>query len=226
MKKVLAKSYLCLIYVFFALFVLILRMDANEHTNIYSLGLILAAIFLSIIPFFTNHCKKIEARIVYLVSMILIGISVTFVCLSYLLVDIISVYDSLVLAMSWIIRISQALFITSTLFTIYYGIKDFFKKEYELQKFDFQVIQMIINLLTYIAFFYVLFDYGAPKITQSIGGFAGSIDDYYLKFYNFNVIRNAILIISACYIGLYVLLEIIKYKKFEKIEDNSNNIYK
>ena len=62
MKKVLAKSYLCLIYVFFALFVLILRMDANEHTNIYSLGLILAAIFLSIIPFFTNHCKKIEAR--------------------------------------------------------------------------------------------------------------------------------------------------------------------
>lgn len=226
MRKVLSKSYLCLIYVFFALFALVLRVDANDSTNMYCIGLILASIFLSIIPFFTNHCKKIEARRFYLISMILLGVSVTFVSLSYLLVDIISANEKLVIASSWIIRISQALFISATLFTIYYVVKDFLKKGYELQKFDFQAIQMIINLLTYISFFYVLFDYGNPDIILSIGGFTGSIDDYYLKFDNFNVIRNAILIISACYIGLYVLLEVIKYKKFEKIEDNSNNIYK
>ena len=226
MKKIVNKSYLCLIYVFFALFVLVLRIDANEHTTLYSFGLMFASMFLSVIPFFTNKCKKIEVRRLYLITYILIAFSITLITLSYLLVDIINVTKTLISLRAWVIRISQALFISTTLFTIYNGIKDFFKKGYEIQKFDLHVIQMIINLLTYIAIFYVLFDYGNPSVMVSLGGFFGSIDDYYLKFENFNIIRNAILIISACYITIYTLLEVIKYNKFEKREDTSGNIYR
>lgn len=226
MRKIINKSYGCLIYILFALFALNIRVDANEHATLYSIGMLISSIFLAIIPFFNNNCKKIEARRFYLITFILIGVSINLIAISYLLVDIIAVNQTLMNIKNYAIIISQALFISSTLFTIYYGVKDFFKKGYELQKFDFDVIQMIVNLLTYIAFFYVLFDYGNPHVTVSLGGFNGLKDDYYLTFENFNIIRNAILIISGCYILVYVLLEVIKYKKFEKREDTSGNIYK
>ena len=226
MKTILNKSYLCLVYILYALFAIIMRHDVNEIPNLYSIGLMLASIFLAIIPFFTNHCKKIETRRMYLITMILMSVSIFFITSSYLLVDLINTSEVMITISTWLIRISQALFITSTLFTIYYGVKDFFKKGYELQKFDFQAIQMIVNLLTYIAIFYVLFDFGQPQIILSIGGFNGLKDDYLLRFDDFNIIRNAILIISGIYIAIYTILEVIKYQRFEKIEDTSGNIYK
>ena len=59
-----------------------------------------------------------------------------------------------------------------------------------------------------------------------MGALLGTTKDYFLRFNDFNIIRNAIIITSVCYIAIYALLEVIKYKKFEKLEDNSNNIYK
>lgn len=226
MKKVLSKSYICLIYVFFALFAIILRADANDSTNLYSIGLMIASIFLAIIPFFTNHCKKIEARRMYLATMILISVSIVFITTYYLLVDVVSANETLLAITTWVIRISQALFISSTLFTIFYTVKDYFKKGYEIQKFDLDAIQMVVNLLAYIGIFYALFDFGSPEVILSIGGWIGSIDDFFLRFDDFNIIRNAIFIISAIYIVIYITLEVVKYLKFEKIEDNSNSIYK
>ena len=128
MKKVLSKSYICLIYVFFALFAILLRADANESTNLYSIGLMIASIFLAVIPFFTNHCKKIEARRMYLATMILMSVSIICITTYYLLVDVVSTNETLLAITTWVIRISQALFISSTLFTIFYTVKDYFKE--------------------------------------------------------------------------------------------------
>ena len=74
MRKIIEKSYLCLLFVFLALFALLIRIDATEHRTIYALGLIIGSIFLTVIPFFTNNCKKIEARRMYLITMIIISI--------------------------------------------------------------------------------------------------------------------------------------------------------
>lgn len=225
MKKILSKSYLCLIYIFFVLFILILRMDANEHPLIYSIGLIIGAIFIAIIPFFTNNCKKISVRRFYLSSMILISFSVVLVAISYLLVNVINQSETTILIYVWILRISQALFITSGLYMIIYTFKDMFKKDYTIEKFDIQAFQMIINIVTYIIIYYIVFDFGEPKIDHHIGGFNGLEDYFTLTFNDFSTIRNYILLISGVYILVYIILEVIKYNKFEKIDKGSDHRY-
>lgn len=225
MKKILTKSYLCLIYVFFALFLLIIRMDSNEHPLIYSIGLIIASIFVAVIPFFTNHCKKIAVRKFYLISTISISFSVLLVAISYLLVNVISDSETLMSIRSWVIRISQAVFITSSLYTTIYAFKDLFKKDYSIEIFDIQSFQMVVNLLTYIAIYYVMFDYGEPQINYLMNGFNGGVNEYVLKFNDFTTIRNYLLIISGAYIAIYIVLEVVKYLKFEKKDKGSNNRY-
>ena len=49
---------------------------------------------------------------------------------------------------------------------------------------------------------------------------------YEVSFINDKLINNSILIIIAIYIVLYVIFEIIKYKKFEKYEDKLHDRYR
>lgn len=221
MKKIIEKSYLCLLFLFFALFALLIRMDATDHRTIYALGLIIGSIFISIIPFFTNNCKKIEVRKMYLISMILISIAFTLNGIDYLLVDLIGTSDILLSIRLWIVRIIQIIFLLSIIITVYYSLKDLFKKGYSVQKFDLQAIQMIVNLLTYAAFYYVLFDIGEPKMTLIMDGFQGGKNYFIVEFLNFETIRNTILIIVGIYIVIYTLIEILKYHFFERIKDTS-----
>lgn len=219
MRKIIEKSYCGLIFIFFALFTLLIRIDANDNLIIYCVGLLIASIFLAIIPFFINHCKKIEVRRTYLITLIIFSISVSLNSIYYLFADIIKSSDFAVSLMVWLIRISQALFIVSTLLTIFYAIKDLFKKGYSIQKFDLQAFQMVINLLTCITFYYVLFDYGQPEFILDIDDLATSESHFIITFYNNDIIKNVLLICSGIYIALYILLEVLKYIFFEK-EDN------
>ena len=221
MRKIIERSYLCLLFVFFALFALLIRIDATDHRTIYALGLIIGSNFLTVIPFFTNNCKKIEARRMYLITMILISIGFSLNGIDYLLVDIIGTSDILLSIRLWIVRIVQIIFLTSIVITLYFSIKDLFKKGYSIQKFDLQAIQMVVNLLTYAAFYYVLFDLGEPKMTLVMDGFQGGKNYFIVDFLNYDTIRNAILIIIGIYVAVYVLIEVLKYHFFEKIKDTS-----
>lgn len=221
MRKIIEKSYLCLLFVFFALFALLIRIDATEHRTIYALGLIIGSIFLTVIPFFTNNCKKIEARRMYLITMIIISIGFSLNGIDYLLVDIIGTSDILLSIRLWIVRIVQIIFLTSIVITLYFSIRDLFKKGYSIQKFDLQAIQMVVNLIVYAAFYYVLFDLGEPKMTLVMDGFQGGKNYFIVDFLNYDAIRNAILIIIGIYVAVYVLIEVLKYHFFEKIKDTS-----
>ena len=54
MKKIIDKSYRCLIFIFFVLYLLVIRIDANEKSLFFNIGLIVGAIVIALIPFFTN----------------------------------------------------------------------------------------------------------------------------------------------------------------------------
>ena len=87
MKKFLEKSYSCLIFVFFSLYLLLIRLEANSNSITYAICLLIGAIILIIIPFFTNKCKKIEVRRTYLITNVTIGIFVILQALDYLITN-------------------------------------------------------------------------------------------------------------------------------------------
>ena len=57
-----------------------------------------------------------------------------------------------------------------------------------------------------------------PTTFESLG--------YDVMLINDKLVTNSILIIMAIYIVIYVIFEIIKYRKFEKYDDISNNRYR
>ncbi len=231
MKEIIRRSYTCLIYIFFALFIILIRMDANESKTFFCVGLLLGALILSFIPFLINKCKKIQIRRWYLISWISLNLFVILQAI-YLLVlhhVYIDEYQNYFVANNvwvWVLRVSQALFLATSIFTLIFTFKDYLKKEYTIQKFDLEAIQMIINLLAYIAIIYIVFDYSGYHIQESMN----PIDyvqnkDYTLMFGDFSIVLNGLGIVSLVYIILYITIEIIKYYKFDKKEDTSKDIF-
>ena len=226
MKKIIEKSYNCLIFIFFALFTLLIRIDANEHFLVFSIGLIISAILLAVIPFLLNHCKKIEVRRGYLISMIACSVYAISHTSFLLIVNYLSMSNEFLYGFTLALNFFQAIALTSLLFTIYFMVKDLFKKDYSVQKFDIQAFQMVINVISYLAILFVIFTYGGYKINDVIDPVTYESLGFDIVFTNEIIVNNSILIIIAIYIVLYVIFEIIKYKKFEKNDDTSNNRYK
>jgi hypothetical protein len=226
MKKIIEKSYNCLIFVFFALFTLLIRKDANEHFLVFSIGLIVSAILLAIIPFLLNHCKKIEVRRGYLISMIACSVYAISHTTFLLLVSYLNMSNEFLYGFTLALNFLQAIALTSLLFTLYFMIKDFFKKDYSIQKFDIQAFQMIINVVSYLAILFVIFTYGGYRISEVFDPTTFKSLGYDVIFINDKLVNNSILIIIAIYIVLYVILELIKYNKFEKYEDKLHDIYR
>ncbi len=232
MKNIIHRSYTCLLYIFFASFMLLIRMDANEMKNFFCIGLILGSLILSFVPFLVNRCKKIQIRRWYLASFLCLNFFVLLQAIYLLLLDNVFInnyqnYEFENNLWVWILRLSQAFFITTFLFTLIFTLKDFFKKDYVFQRFDLETIQMVINLLAYILIIYVVFDYSGYYIRESMN----SIDfkpngDYILCFGNYSLVLNGIGIISLAYITSYITIELIKYYNFDKKEDSSKNVFK
>ena len=105
-------------------------------------------------------------------------------------------------------------------------VKDFFKKDYSIQKFDLQAFQMVINVVSYLAILFVIFTYGGYKINEVFDPTTFESLGYDVMLINDKLVTNSILIIMAIYIVIYVIFEIIKYRKFEKYDDISNNRYR
>lgn len=233
MRKIIEKSYSCLIYVFFALYMLLIRMDVEENKLIFYIGLFLGAIVLTIIPFFINKCKKIAVRRWYLICIVTLGAFISLQALVLILTDYVFLanstkFESLNHVCTWILIISQALFVTSFIFMVFYTFKDFMKKDYSFQKFDLDALQMCLNILAYIAIVYIVFDFSGYEIKQAIDTKPPfePISDPYLAFGSFDIVLKGILITSLVYIILYIVIKVISYYKFEKNNSNSNDMFK
>lgn len=231
MKKFLEKSYTCLIYVFFALYVLLIRMDANDNKLIFYIGLILGSIVITIIPFFMNHCKKISVRRWYLICFTSLGAFITlqglyFILADYVFLTNVNKYEVINNVFKWILIISQAIFLTSFIFMVIFTFKDYFKKDYCFEKFDLEAILMCLNSLAYIAIMYILFDFAGYRISQNLENNFVVSGNPYINFINDDIIYKGIGITSLIYIIFYVVIQVISYYKFEKNNDKNKDLYK
>lgn len=216
MRKILAKSINAFIYLFFVFYLLIIRRGAKDNPIFYAILLIVGAIILSIIPFFTNNCKKQTVRRFYLLSLILFNIFVVSQAVDILLVKVIASNETLINIRRYVIAFLIAFPLTSSIFTLFYTIKDYFKKGYKLQKFDIQSIGMCVNLLSYIGIIYIIFDRLRPTLIED-RKYDGIV---YIKSeysYNFPFIDDHLIyifLIIAVYLVIYVVLELIKSKYY------------
>lgn len=229
--KFLEKCYSCLIYVFFALYLVLIRTDIQDNKLIFYIGLLLAAIILTIIPFFINHCKKITVRRWYLICFVTIGIFISFQTVYFILQDYIflkdsSYYENINHIFTWILILLQALFITSFIFMLFFTLKDFFKRNYSIEKFDLNAIMMCINVLAYILIVYILFDYSGYEIRQDIGVDLNPISSPYIYFINYDLFLKGMLFVSLGYILSYIIINVISYYKFDKNNDKEKELYK
>ena len=220
-KDLISKSYTCILFVFLALYMILIRLNANDKTVLYCIFLMLGAIFVTICVFLLNKCRKKQARLFYLISISLISFfvilqAIYYLIVKYVFIDNVELYSKTNHIFIWILRIMQALFLTSSLLAIYYIVKDYFKKDYSFDKYDFQIIQMIINILCYIAIVYIHFDYAGYSITEIIDPVTYQSIGKSIEFTNDNIAVVGTLIVIGLYVVQYVIIEIIKYQKYEK----------
>lgn len=218
MRNFLTRIYNALLFIFFFLYLLIIRNGANEKPVMYGILLIVGAVVLSVIPFFTNRCKKVAVRRFYLLSLITINLFIIIQAIDIFLVNITANSQLMINIRRYLIALSIAIPVTSSLFTIFYTIKDFFKKDYEFQKLDLQTIGMSVNLLTYISVCYIIFDVCRPLLIED-RKYDGIFYEGSTFTYNFKSINNVVawlVIIFIVYLVIYAILEYIKYRVFEK----------
>ena len=229
MKKILERGYTCILFVFFTLFLLLIRQQADNQPILFSISLILGSIILAISAFLLNKCKKIAVRRWYLISMVVTCLFVVLQSIYLLLLNVFlknpETYEVANNVCLWIIRIVLAMSITSVIFQVFYTVKDFFKKGYEIQKFDFHTIQMALNMISFLLINYIVFDYSGYSITLHLDP-VNYKPSYTVDYGNYSIVLNGLLIIIAAYICIYCLLEYIKYVKFEKQEIKSDRDFK
>ena len=222
MKKVLFVLYRALLFIFFVSYFLLIRSYATEHPIFYGIALILGGVFVSVVAFLLNHSKKVMVRRFYLLSMIGFSVFMLFEGLDFMLVNVIAGNEILINVRRYLIAISIAITATALLFSIFYTIKDYFKKGYALEKFDFEAIMMDLTIIAMLLLVYLNYDIAAPRIIER-NLYNGSQYIKTVYSYSLNTPTNIMiwsLIISGIYLVLYALIEIIKYQLFDKEKHN------
>ncbi len=226
MKKFLEKSYSCLIFVFFSLYLLLIRLEANSNSITYAICLLIGAIILIIIPFFTNKCKKIEVRRTYLITNTAIGLFVILQAIDYLILPIMANgIETYSIVRRFVISIASAIVITSAIFMLFYVVKDFFKKSYSIQKFDLQAISMFFSILSSIFILVIVFILNAPGYEQHLDN-AYRIESCSYVFDDGYLSIKGILIVLLSYIIIYSFIQFLIYSKFEKPTFKKDERYK
>ena len=179
------------------------------------------AIIVVVIAFLLNHCRKKQARILYLLTICLISSfviiqAIYYLVVKYIFIDDIDLYQRTNNLYIWLLRIFQAFFITSGLLTTYFIFKDYLKKDYRFDIYDFQIIQMFINILCYIAIIYIHFDYAGYTITEKIDPITYQSIGKNIEFINDNIATYGTLIVIGLYIIQFFIIEIIKNKTNNK----------
>ena len=229
MKKIIEKSFMCLLISFFILFVLLIRKDAENHLILYSIALIIVGSLSVILPILLNNCKKINAKRWYIISLSSYGLTVIIHAIYLLFIhnglDNAQTLSNVNKVFLWLQRIPLAISITSTLLLLFYTVKDFFNKEYKLQKFDLYAFKMFLNVLTYLFIFFIVIDKGGFVLHEHLNPIDFSISFYTLEFVNYDNVLLSSLIVLLVYIILYVVIELVNKYIFEN-DKTSSNIYK
>lgn len=222
MKKIIEKSYILLLYIFFALYMLLLHVDSEEKINIFAIGLIIGSMVIGVIPFFTNKCKKQNVRRWYLVSMILTGAYITFYAILILCAkSFVALNDKVQNAFDIVLLVLRGCFIGCDVFLVFEEVKDLFKKDYSIQHFDMQAFIMILNALAYGAIVLICFyEHPTPGFVTVINTVTYQVDDVIVKIASKNVYGYGVLYTSIAYVIIYVAVQIISYFRFDKTNNN------
>ena len=221
MRKILSYSFTCLMYIVFALFATLNVYYANSSATFYFIVTLIAAILVPVFATFLNKCKKIQVRRFYLLTLYSIAVYALVMAFFYLFYK--HLYN--VKFYMGMIIFFIAIAIVFLIYFLVYAFKDFFKRGYQIDKFDFNAFIMIINAISYAIFVFCLLPYGPIAnnlITvnihyASIGPLVGEISSVDFIF-NFNKFGYISLFTSIAYIVLYVTIVIIYYFKFGRDE--------
>lgn len=207
MKRFLKNNFSLIMYIFLALYVILLRYNIESSVILYIVGLMIGAIFVAVVPFFVNNCKKIETRRAYLASFVALSIYLLLIAVTYFFKNNHPVY-------TWIIRISMAASIATMIFQLFYTVKDWFKKDYTFEKFDLQAIKMLINSVTYFLIIYALTsaNVGAPTFPFDPIDLTSTIS------FEFKPVATWMFYISVGYFICYGVIETILYLKYTRHE--------
>lgn len=219
MKKILEKSFTGLIFIFFILFLVLIRLNAEQKPLVYGFGILIAGIFFIILPYLLNNSKKIGLRRFYLLSMTFIGSFIVLEAINFFVFYFSNVdLKTFKTIYNWILNFNQAFFITFAIFTIIYAIKDFFKKDYSFKQLDLQSLTMVLNLLASMAIviLYFNFDAGYVFISRHIDPITLNFLGYDLTFSECKTFINGTIATSIIYIVSYTIIQLITYFKFEK----------
>lgn len=207
MKKFLRNNFSFIMYLFIALYVILLRYNIEKSVMLYIFGLIFGAVFIAIVPFFINNCKKIEVRRAYLASFITLSLYLILIVITYFFKENHPFY-------TWITRISLATSIATMIFQFFYTVKDWFKKGYSFEKFDLQAIKMLLNSITYFLIIYALTsaNVGAPTFPFDVVNLTSTIS------FQFKPVATWMFYISIGYFLCYAIIETILYLKYTRHE--------
>jgi len=219
MKTFLEKAYIALIAIMSTLYIMIIRLGATDNNLIYSVGLVILGVFIGVVPFLLNKSKKKELRIMFLVAMTSLSTLCVYKGIYYLVLNS-DINDS------WIVIIQSiilAVAITSLIFSVVLLVKDFLKKDYPINKTDFDNIKSVLSLLYYFFATYFVLVY-AGQVGLNLDQVSKTFKN--LVFYGNEMVVKGLVIGLVIYLTIYITISIICYNKFEKTTINQTRDFK
>lgn len=189
------------IYLFLIVYLIIIRKQNQIYTIHYSLCLILGSLFVVAVATMLNTCKYKQIKVFYLSSIAS--------CSLFLIVQAIAYWVGYPKIFTYLLIFINSISICSLLLLAYSSLKNFFKKGYSIQDFDFYHFRLILNASIFLVIINIL---NLPSLVENVLS-----NDFTLVF---NPFFNYLIIVSIIYFVLYSLIEI-----FHFIHHKKNKIY-
>ena len=163
MKNFLRNYINLFVYIFFVLYILIMRFNDKTYSTFYSVSLIVLAIFLIGATIILNKSKVREVCKSYYLTMFSISGYLIVSAIQYLFID--KLYGNLYYDLFMLLFL--AISIVGILISSFYTLKNIFKKGYSLQQFDYFNLKLLINEIVYIIIVEVLLKYSIEIISNN-----------------------------------------------------------
>lgn len=197
MKNFLRNYFHLFVFVFFVLFIAVLRFSDQIYSSFYSISLFILSIYLIGVMFLSSDCKIKPVRIAYKTHMIALALYLCLSAVKYIYIN--TLLDNIVFSYFYMLII--AICIVSLLASVFYTFRFFFKKNYAIQQFDFYNFKLLLSEMAFFAIIHVLLQYSI-SFKQYISGGSG-----YQIVLNSTPILTTLGIVSIIYIPCYFLIE-------------------
>lgn len=211
MKKILSYLFLPILYILLVTFYLLTLPKSTGVDYFFAISLIVEALFIGTLSIILNKDKRKPAKLFYILTISSISLSLVLLIIYYTFTKTLA--DSTIYY--WIIYFSIALYISFFAFQVIYTFKNFFKKGYSIEKFDFNHFVMILNSAAYGLITY-FFSNNLINICKNGWRLDEFNNVFYIYKFDFSSFLWPTVYISIGYIALYALISIIYYVKFGK----------